>query len=261
MKLINKLYERNPALTRLGNACLVTAIVLSVYLPFNSVQVLGLNSMIKPIKFALSIAVMSYTLGWFLYYLNEKEKVKTYNRVTIIAMLFEQAVITIQAFRGEKSHFNQSSLSGIILFALMGIFILTFTIWTAFMLYLFFKQKVFTIHSTYLWGIRIGLSLFVIFSLFGGYIAQRTGHTVGSEDGSPGIYFLNWSRFFGDLRVAHFFGIHALQIIPLLSLFLCKRFSEKTSKAILLLVSLLYTSFVLFTMFQAMEGKPFLGSI
>ncbi len=29
---------------------------------------------------------------------------------------------------------------------------------------------------------------------------------------------MNWSKAFGDLRVAHFFGVHSLQAFPLLAL-------------------------------------------
>jgi len=259
MSFFKELYNRNPLLVKLGTAHIFIAIALSIYSPFNPYQVLGLNSMIKPIKFAISISIMSYSLAWFLYYLNEKRKVNIYTYVTIIAMLFEQFAITFQALRGEQSHFNNSNTFGIILFASMGVFILAFTFWTAYITILFFQQKNFDIHSTYLLGIKIGLTLFVIFSLFGGYIAQQPGHTVGSNDGNEGIMFINWSKFFGDLRVAHFFGIHSLQIIPMLAYLLSKIFPTTLSKNILLVVSLAYTIFILFTMFEALFGKPFLN--
>jgi hypothetical protein len=64
-------------------------------------------------------------------------------------------------------------------------------------------------------SIKIGLIYFVIFSLLGGYISSMPGHTVVAIDGGKGLWFINWSTCFGDLRVAHFFGIHGLQIIPL----------------------------------------------
>lgn len=258
MHLIRELYKRNLLLARLGTANLILTVLLILYAPLNPHEVLGLNSMIKPIKFALTVVILSYTLCWLLYYIEDKRKIKTYTYVTIISMVFEQLVITFQALRGQQSHFNNSSTMGVIIFALMGVFILTFTLWTAYIAYLFFKQKKFNLHPTYLLGIRIGIILFVVFSLFGGYIAQQTGHTVGGNDSGEGLPFLNWSRSYGDLRIAHFFGIHALQIIPFTASVLSRKYSAHSSKLLLLLVCIVYTSFILFTMIQAIIGEPFI---
>ncbi len=92
--------------------------------------------MIKPMKFALSIWIYSWTMALILYYVNDIRKVKIYSLVAVIAMCFEQLAITFQAFNGELSHFNSTNSFGIILFALMGVFILTITLWTAYITYI-----------------------------------------------------------------------------------------------------------------------------
>jgi hypothetical protein len=140
-------------------------------------------------------------------------------------MLFEQVVITIQAMRGELSHFNNTSLIENILFGLMGIFITWLTIHTAIMLYKFSKQTMFTIPPTYVKSIQWELFIFILFSFQGGCMGYLYAHTVGGKDDGQGIAFLNWSITHGDLRIAHFFGLHALQILPLSAFLLQRIFS------------------------------------
>jgi hypothetical protein len=88
--------------------------------------------------------------------------------------------------------------------------------------YYFFKQKQFDVPMPYVWGIRLGIILFVIFAFEGGIMASQLSHTVGAPDGGPGMAIVNWSKQYGDLRVAHFIGIHSLQLIPLFGYYIAR---------------------------------------
>ena len=256
--MLKKIFIQNSILFNLGIAMLAIFFLLLCYYPFNNVAVLGVNSVEKPMKFALSIWIYSWTMALILNYIKDVRKVKIYSWVAVICMSFEQAAISFQAIQGELSHFNKTSTFGIILFSLMGIFILTITIWTAYIAYIFIKQKIYDLQPAIALSIKIGLIYFVVFSLFGGYISSLAGHTIGTTDGSKGLWFLNWSTTFGDLRVAHFFGIHSLQIIPLFGLALSKYLDSKKSKMTVLVFSLIYLCFILFVLVQGLRGIPFI---
>jgi hypothetical protein len=179
--------------------------------------------------------------------------------MAVITLGFEQWAITSQAMQGQLSHFNRSSAYGVVLFALMGVFILTFTIWTAWIAWLFFRQTTFSIPSAAVWGIRAGLVCFVVFSLLGGYISSLTGHTVGAADGGPGLPFVNWSRVAGDLRIAHFLGLHGLQVLPLLGFVMARYDGSTAGRYWVLIGSVLYVGLIIITLIGALMGRPLLG--
>ena len=258
MEIINKIYSRNKLLFNLGTVNLMATVLLFFYSFFNKEEVLGINSMIKPIKFALSIWIYAWTMALLLFYVNDQNKVKKYSWVAIVAMGFEQLAIISQAVRGELSHFNNSSIYDGILYALMGIFIVILTVQTLRIAITFIRQKTYTISAPLVLSIQIGLIYFVIFSFFGGYISSVNGHTVGSNDGGEGLPLINWSTTFGDLRVAHFFGIHALQIIPLFGYWVSGKYESATATKAIWVFSVIYLAYVCFTMIQALMGMPFL---
>jgi hypothetical protein len=217
--LLTTLKTRNEALFWFGLINLGLSLLFIVLSRFSSLEVMGANAWIKPTKFALSTVLLSWAMAWYTGYLQSDTGIGIFNWVIIITLAFEVAYIAIQAARGQMSHFNLSTPFYQVMYSLMAIAASIATLAVGYIGYRFFGQSFPELPDYYLWAIRIGIILFVIFSFEGFVMGSRLSHTIGGPDGGKGLPFLNWSRQFGDPRVAHFVGMHALQAIPLLSFF------------------------------------------
>lgn len=252
MQFLNELRRRNPILYYFGWIYFVGGIVSVIMTQASGTIVLGINAWIKPMKFFFSIWIFCWTMGWYLEYLRNKRRVRIYNWVVVIVMIIEQVIITWQAANGRLSHFNIATPFYRSLFILMGIAIATLTAWTGVMGYYFFRQNQFDVPMPYIWGIRLGIILFVIFSFEGGLMAGLLSHTIGAPDGGPGLPVVNWSKQYGDLRVAHFVGIHSLQMIPLFGYYIAR------SNRSVQLFAAGYFILTVFLFIQALQKTPVL---
>jgi hypothetical protein len=257
--LIRELRARNPLLFDLAAAHIVLLLIMMLIAPFDGRQVMGINPWIKPMKFAASIAIYLLTMGWLLYELPLREEVKRRVSWAIAGTLvIEIVLITMQAARGVTSHFNDTTAFDAAVFAVMGSAI-TFNILVAAYVALKFWQTEANIAAPYLWGIRIGLTIFVLASLEGFAMVSHSAHSVGVPDGGPGLPVVNWSTRGGDLRVAHFFGMHALQVLPLAGYLLSTRRAESlTSNAVrwVQAAGAVYALLALLLFLCAMAGRP-----
>jgi len=214
---LRTLHRVNPTLSWTGWLNVGLAAGALVVLPWDHRLVTGALVWLKPLKFALSITAYSWTLGWLLADLpaGAQRSVRRLSLGVAVSMLVEQAAIFIQAARGTTSHYNLTTAFDGLLFTAMGIFIAVNTAMTAWALYLAWRHRP---HGPagYVWGLRLGLLVFLVGSMLGGLMVHNAQHTVGAPDGGPGLPGLGWSTRAGDLRAAHFLGMHALQILPLL---------------------------------------------
>lgn len=214
LEFLAELRNRNRALTAFGWANAALAGLFLILLATSDAQVMGINAWIKPLKFALSIALYSLTFAWCLSYLKNQRHQRLITQLLMVCMLAEIVIITLQAARGETSHYNISSLLDGVLFAIMGVFIGINTVMNAAVLFLFLLPGRTTLAGAQLTAWRAGLFFFLAGSVAGGLMIHHMAHTIGTADGGPGIPFFNWSTRAGDLRLPHFITLHGLQAVP-----------------------------------------------
>jgi hypothetical protein len=249
LAFMNELRERNETLYYYGLGCLFVSILFLVLAKFSSTQVYNISAWIKPFKFAFSTFLFAWAMAWYCYYL-PNFNFKIFNWSVIILLGFEIVYIAIQAGKGQLSHYNLSTPTYAFLYSMMALAASLVTLYTAYVGYLFFINDFPNLPSYYVWSIRLGILIFVIFSFEGFVMGSKLTHTIGGPDGGEGIPLLNWSKRFGDPRVAHFIGMHALQVLPLLSFYVLKNLKAT------IVLSVLYALLALFTLIQALKGKP-----
>jgi hypothetical protein len=79
-------------------------------------------------------------------------------------------------------------------------------------------------------------------------------HTVGAPDSGPGLPGTGWSITHGDLRVPHFVGLHALQVLPLLA-FALRRRHELVRVRLSAVAGASYGALFVILLWQALHGQ------
>ncbi len=265
----NRMRTASPALFYLGLGSFGLLLLTLLLQVIDARQLLGVNTWVKPSKFAISISITSLTLAWILSRMGTVTLGMRRAGVGMAAMLtIEIVVITAQAARGVPSHFNTTAVN-IALFAVMGVAITLFLLMQGYVTTVAFLRTFDCLAVR--WGIRLGL----IISLFGGALgfvmtgptpAQRESlqagravtvvgaHSVGVPDGGPGVPVTGWSIAGGDLRVPHFVGLHALQLLPFFGWLVARRRPHTAS--LVAMAGASYMGVVVFSLLQALAGRP-----
>ena len=217
----------------------------------------GVSVWDKPAKFFFSLALHMATLAWGLSLVPAADRTSGIavgaSRVFVAAAILEVAYITFQAARGEASHFNTSTTITTVMYALMGAGAVILAGVTAFLGWLILTRGS---ASTVTLATGLGFTLGGILAVaFGGYMSSQDGHWVGGiTTDASGLPFFGWSTSGGDLRVAHFFGLHAMQVLPLAGYLLRHRSASFVWGA-----AALWTLLTIAVFAQALMGMPFLG--
>lgn len=262
LRFVLNLDATDPILSRFGWTLAACVGVLST-LMLSSGQALATSAWIKPIKFSVSFASFVWTMSLFLSVLDLPYWQQKLARYAIVGSItLEMASLMVQAWRGA----HLSALTRIDLVAAQAtsamISVVTMVSIGVFAMFLRSPRNIRLIDQAQIVAIRLSLAIFLVGNAIGGYMLARGSHTVGAPDGSAGLPFLSWSTIAGDLRIAHFIALHAIQIIPLFAWLLWQmtpRPALKYRKATVLILSAVVTLTVTATFIQAAMGKPIIS--
>ncbi len=218
---------------------------------------------IKPIKFSLSFSTFASTISLFLLALQIPQwQLKLVRRAIAASVALEIFSLGAQAWRTVYAAGSHTLVDG--MFAQMtNSMVMINTAIVAWMLALFCLNRVQAriVDWPMVSAIRYSIVIFLVGNAVGGYMLARGSHTVGASDSAPGLPFLNWSTIGGDLRIAHFIAIHAIQIVPLFAYVLSQMAPIPTVKQrrfAIALVALAVAVAVGGTFVQAALGQPLL---
>lgn len=223
---------------------------------------LGAPLWFKPFKFAISFVFYGAALAWMLGQLREPAMRRT-GWVIVVASAIEMLIIAGQAARGVRSHFNDDSVADGLLFTIMGATIVVLWLATLAIALRFLREPGRSASAGV--AIRLGLGVGLLGMLVGFVMTAVGSHAVGVPDGGPGLFLVGWSTTGGDLRIAHFIGMHALQLLPLLAAGLAAlavnrpRLDEATRVRIVAVVAAGYTAIVVLLTWQALRAQPLLA--
>ena len=279
-QLLRRWWQRNPVLTTLFASMVFTSLLGLLGFALDPRLVNGAPTWAKTTKFAISVAFYASTLLWLSGYVSRHARLFNGIMTGIGVLLYmEMTLIIVQGARARMMHFNfatplEGTMYTVMAASITGLWLLNMGATV-----LLLRQRL--ADRPFAWGLRLGLLLAVVGMGLGFLMTQPTAaqmaameagvpgagdvigaHTVGAPDGGPGLPLLGWSTTHGDLRIPHFIGLHALQLLPLLGWFLSRRrvawLSEKRRTSLVALGGGAYLGLMLFTTWQALRAQSIL---
>jgi hypothetical protein len=272
MTTLRRFWMTDAPLTFTGLLMLVALAASLAGLWLDPRVITGAPAWLKPVKFAISIAIYVLTLVWVFTYLPEWTRTRrVVGWTTAITMVLEITIIDAQAWRGTTSHFNVGTPLDAALFGVMGLAIVSQTLVSILVAAALWRQQF--ADRALGWALRFGMTITIIGASTGGamiapssaqlaearathHMAVSGAHTVGAPDGGPGLPGTGWSRAHGDARVPHFLGLHALQALALFAVVLVPRRESDARRVRLTIVAAgSYLALFVVLLAQALRGE------
>lgn len=200
----------------------------------------GVSVWVKPMKFMASIGLFALSTAWFMGLLplatRQRRAVRSVTGLIVVFGGAEITYITLQAALGEASHYNFSSPLHIALYSAMGFGAMAMTASQPLLAWWILRHGRNDVAPA--WRLAVLLGLVLTFVLGAG-----AGGVLGSMQppAGAGLPLVGWHVGGGDLRPAHFLGLHAQQFLPLAG-WAMAAWPVRRARVALVLFTLLYTA-------------------
>jgi hypothetical protein len=255
---LHLLCARERQLTTFGLTLLALAVLMCLAQLADERTFQDVSVWVKPAKFALSIGVFALTAAWFFGYVRPERRQSALMRLTVAVLIaaggLELLWITVQAARAQGSHYNTATPFTAALYPVMGVVAVLLIGTTLALAWEIGRRPARGLRFDFVLAVVTGLVLtFLLGGVLGGYMSAQTSHAVGAEGG--GTPFFGWNRMGGDLRIAHFMGIHAMQAVPLLGA-LVAPLRLPGARLAIVAGATVWTAATLLLFAQAVSGQP-----
>lgn len=172
----------------------------------------GVGVWTKPQRFLASLALFAVTTALLMLAAGADADLNGIAALVIATSTIEAGYITVQAGRGQPSHYNTSDTLHIVFTLVMALGAIALTASQAWLAIVIVRTNPTWLASVSVLGVVTGLMMTFI-------LATVSGFMLGGRraPGGPGLPMVGWQRR-GDLRPAHFLGVHVQQIVPALGL-------------------------------------------
>lgn len=219
--LVRELLARHRVLTWFGLAMALAMLPTLVALGLDGRELRGVGVWAKPLKFMAATSLFALTLAWFMDLVEPAHRgarsLRWMAGLTMAIAFAEVAYITLQAALGQPSHYNFSDALHIALYSAMGFAAAVMTATQLILAWAIVRHGRPGLHPAWRASVVAGL---VLGFLLGG----TAGGLLGSMQppAGAGVPIVGWHLAGGDLRPAHFLGLHATQLLPLAGLALAR---------------------------------------
>lgn len=252
-----KAWKQQPAFTLLAVAGLVCFVISATGLCCEPRGALNDSLWIKPCKFGLSMCAYAVAFVWLSQYITAQRKLfQTMSVAALIGGVLELGGILLQTIRGISVHFDTATMESLCISLVVRFAILPVAIAALIVYCMLAKERNLppVVGLSMKWGVFL-----TIIGFIPGIMMMVPGLVPGHH---PGLPFLGWSVVSGDLRAAHFVGIHALQVLPIIGCAIrqyCDRFTLTQQEALVSTTATAYFWLIVLMTWQALRAESLIA--